>query len=294
MAVVTPASPAEYPAACRLLFAALPDREVRSARALTMLQSGELDPAGLLVLRGPDLLGAVLYQIHPGNVAIVWPPQGNSRPNVDELADAVVERLTAAEVKQAQCLLPLNDVPRATPLVRAGFRRVTDLSFLGRPVLPADAEIPPTTVLTFRPAEVDLSRFGDTLLATYENTLDCPELNGTRSAEEMLAGYRKGAGPAPTWLLAYRETDAIGVVLIAPGPQPGNIELTYLGLVASARGCGLGDELMRCVVRQAATAAAEWILLTADVRNAPALRLYGRHGFRPYDMQAVFLWTPPA
>ena len=205
------------------------------------------------------------------------------------LARAVADRLRAAGVKQAQALLPPIDRDRARPLEAVGFRHITQLTFLCRPVSAAafDAD---RSALRFAPA-VDPA-FADTLFATYDGTLDCPELNGTRTPDEVLAGYRSAAADPPDWWLASAGAEPAGVLLLAPGPQPGVVELSYLGLVPSVRGRGLSRELVRFALARAAASAAEWLTLSADVRNEPALRVYRAHGFREYDLQDVFLWQP--
>src|SRR5919197_1338967 len=113
---VCPASPADRPAACRALFAHLPDadRDRRADRALAMFASGEFDPSGLLVAKSAGhVAGAALFQLHPGSAAVTWPPGAEPGPDraaaEDALALAVVERFRAAGVKQAQTLLPPAD-----------------------------------------------------------------------------------------------------------------------------------------------------------------------------------------
>jgi ribosomal protein S18 acetylase RimI-like enzyme len=293
---VSAAAPTEYPAACRALFRHVADaeREARAARTLELFASGEFHPDGLLVARhaAGGIAGAVLVQRHPGAAAVVWPPGATHAHVEDALARAAVEYLRAANVKQAQTLLPPDERPRARPLEAAGFRHVTQLAFLCRPVA-ASAFDPAASPLTFAPTPDAAPPFGETLLATYDGTFDCPELNGTRTAAEVIAGYRSNAGgESPDWLLVRRGAEPVGVVLFAPGPQPGILELTYLGLVRSARGRGFGQELLRHALWHAARREAEWLALSVDARNEPALRLYRRHQFREYNRQDVFLWHP--
>jgi mycothiol synthase len=298
---VSPATPAERPDACRALFVHLPapDRDRRADRALELFASGEFDPSGLLAARtGGRVVGAVLIQLHPGAAAAVWPPgvePGHDRGGVaDVLARAAADRLREAGVKQAQALLPPAERDRARPLEAAGFRHITRLSFLCRPV-PAAGGPPPfdpdRSPLRFTPAAGAPPAFAATLMATYEGTLDCPELNGGRTAAEILAGYRAAAADPPDWSLAAAGGEPVGVVLLAPGPRPGVAELSYLGLAPAARGRGLGRELVRFALGRAAASAAEWLTLSVDVRNEPALRLYRALGFREYDLQDVFLWV---
>src|SRR5438067_10837361 len=95
-------SPADRPAACRALFAHLPeaDRDRRAARTLELFASGEFDPAGLLAAGSAGrVVGAALFQLHPGSAAVAWPPgaePGPGRPAVAAApAQAVVDRFRA-------------------------------------------------------------------------------------------------------------------------------------------------------------------------------------------------------
>jgi ribosomal protein S18 acetylase RimI-like enzyme len=291
--LISPAAVAEYPDACRALFADLPAsvRDPRSARALELLTSGELSASGLLVARdGAQMSGAALYELHPGNAAIAWPPGANDPAVAERLANAVVERLRAAGVKQAQVLLSAAERDRARPLEAAGFRHVTQLAFLARAVA---GQAPPDepTRLTLTPVAGPEPRFARALLATYEGTLDCPELNGARTGDEILAGY--GAKEErPDWFLASADGGPVGVVMFAPGPQPDMLDLSYVGLVPAARRKGYGRELVRFAVRHALLSAADWLVLSVDVRNGPARQLYRAHAFRECGLQDVFLWRP--
>ena len=81
--------------------------------------------------------------------------------------------------------------------------------------------------------------FRSTLLATDRETLDCPELNGDRSPEELFASFVQPVD-GTTWHLALLRGKPIGVVVLTKGESEDEIELSYLGLVPSARGRGLG------------------------------------------------------
>lgn len=298
---ISKARPEELPAACRLLFSALPepDRTSRSNRALKLFQSGEFDAAGLLVVRdGSDLVGAILYQPHPGNAALVWPPgvkpTADSPATGDALVRGVLSEFDRLGVKQAQCLLPEAEQLRADALLRNDFRRVTRLASLCRPTKAEDESLP-TSRLTFALAAAATPGFADVLMATYDGTLDCPELNGTRTADEVMAGNECGAGDGPPlWFLARERGEPVGLVMFLGRPRDGILELSYLGLVPGARRKGLGDELVRFLLRTSREMGAEWLILSADVRNTPALTTYRRWGFREHDRQEVNLWTSGA
>jgi ribosomal protein S18 acetylase RimI-like enzyme len=149
--------------------------------------------------------------------------------------------------------------------------------------------------LKFTPAPDPTPAFAAALVATYEGTLDCPELNGTRTGEEILAGYHSGIlhnQDAPDWFLVSFRNQVIGVLMFGPNHRTATAELSYVGLIPSMRGYGYGGEILRFALRHAAGTGAEWMTLSVDVRNLPAIRLYERHAFRSYDAQDVYLWKP--
>src|SRR5206468_2521593 len=106
--------------------------------------------------------------------------------------------------KVVQTLLAPEEEGLAGPLLRNGFRRVTDLWYMrherGTPLARLDTPVR----LTFRPFdEAEPELFQQTLLRTYEDTLDCPEVNGLRTVEEVLAGHRaQGTYDPGRWWLA--------------------------------------------------------------------------------------------
>lgn len=293
---VSPAAPADRVAAARMLFADAPDPDAAAAGFLAQLADGDADPAGLFAARhaaSGRLAGAIYAYLIGGRQGAVGPPavpDGPDRTAVeDSLVRAALDWFRAEQVQVAQAVLRAAERPRAAALERDGFRHVTRLVFLGRDLAPDDPA-PADSPLTFRPVPGPTAAFADALLATYDGTLDCPELNGTRPGDEILAGYL-AASPVrpPLWWLAEDGATPVGVLLLAPRDDGPAAELTYLGLIPSARGLGLGRHLLRFALRQAAARGCSRLLLSVDERNEPALRLYRGHGFRPFDRRDVFL-----
>lgn len=283
-AAVAPAARADWPAACALLARHLPPPRdlVRADHLLRLLVAGEIDPAGLRVTRrGRRVVGAMVTQLTPGNAASVWPPAGDGG---DALAVDSVGRLRAAMVTHAQCLLdPLESID-PSPLVRAGFRRVTALHFycrIGMPSPPADDRM---RMVPFAEAGADLAV--ETILATYDGSLDCPELDGVRSADDVRAGYAAAFDGSAGWL-ASLGGEPVGVGILLPDER--GVELAYLGLVPAARGRGLGGVLLNQAL---ALADGADVRLSVDARNTPARRLYERAGFEPTFQRDVYLWLP--
>jgi hypothetical protein len=126
-------------------------------------------------------------------------------------------------------------------LERNGFDRVTQLVYLRRDV---DIEAgwgntQPNSIkcrpMTGVPTEEQI----EALLATHEATLDCPELNGLRTPEEIVGSYFPVTQPNCSWWLTDGEEDKpVGVILFDRGPEPSVLELSYLGLIPSMRGQG--------------------------------------------------------
>lgn len=295
---VSPAAPADWPAACRLLTAARQDPPAAAARHLDLLASGDLDPAGLFVARGRagDLRGAMLAQRMPGALGLAWPPGADSRAAEDALTAAAGRWLRAGGVKVCQAFTPPGaDPAEMAPLERAGFRLVTEVVHLRRDLTPGGDGLLPGGPLTFDPvADADRAVFAATLLATHDGSLDCPELTGDRTAVELVAGFAGPLAGRSGWRVLVRHGgESVGVVLLDAGCEPGVVEMSYLGLVPTARGRGWGDVLVRHAIRFAAEDGAAALTLSVDARNDPARRLYARHGFHPTDRRAVYLAAWP-
>jgi ribosomal protein S18 acetylase RimI-like enzyme len=297
------AAAGEWPVVGRVLFATAADPGPVTARFLELIASRDIDPAGLFVARdhaGP--CGVILAQRFAGRQGAVWPPAVPAGSGQGAVEDALTAfalgwlRDGNAKVVQAVVRAGESGIPA---LERAGVGRVTELSFLSRDIVPADADRPdpvlrgvtiPGPPVTIEPySSATAAAVADVLIASYDGTLDCPELNDIRTAEEILAGYRDASGSGTReWYLAARGSKPVGVLLLS-APGPATWGLTYLGLIPAARGVGFGRALTRFAVRRAATGGATDLTLNVDVRNVPALRLYATEGFEEFDRREVYL-----
>jgi ribosomal protein S18 acetylase RimI-like enzyme len=294
-----PARTEERAAAFRLLFQRQPpgDADRLLANALFLVQSGQLDPDGLFVLRGPEgVRAALLCLINPGASAALWPPQ--ARPDAERRRDedALLTHARAwafargAKLIQAQ--LTLEEKDEAAALERHGLRHITHLWQLRRDLRAAPA--PPAggpARLGYDPFRSENSdAFQRTLLRTYEGTLDCPEVNGVRTAEEILEGHRsQGVYDPDRWWLLRREGAPVGVALLIEHPEFDEWDLSYLGLVPEARGLGLGREAMIRALAEAQAAGRRGVCLSVDGRNRPAWGLYRGLGFEPIERREIYL-----
>lgn len=295
--VIEPARPEEMAAAFRLLFHHLDeaDRETRVANALKMFRNKELSPAGALAARAEGhLQGALFCQSVAGASGLLWPPQtqpDNIREIEDQLIDHACRILADQGAKLVQSLLTQEDSFLADSLERNGFTNITQLWFMRH-----DLEIPSELLhdpdqLEYQPyASCDKIQFHQTLLRTYESTQDCPEVNGVREIEEVIAGHKsQGRHDPETWWLAWQRSRPIGVLLLGEMPDLKSWELLYLGVAPEARSQGFGRELARKALWEARALEAPQLTLSVDARNQPALNLYKDVGFEAYDHREVYL-----
>lgn len=295
--VIEPARREEMAAAFRLLFRHLDeaDCETRVANALQMLRNQELNPAGAIVARSAGKLqGALFCQSVAGASGLLWPPQ--TQPEGDrEIEDLLVNHacrtLANQGAKLVQSLLIREETFLADSLERNGFTHTTQLWYMRH-----NLEIPPdfsrhSDQLEYQSyASCDQNQFQETLLCTYESTLDCPEVNGVREIEEVIAGHKsQGRHDPETWWLALHRGRPIGVLLMGEMPDMKNWELLYLGVTSKARGQGFGRELARKALWEARALEAPQLTLSVDARNQPALSLYQNVGFEAYDHREVYL-----
>jgi ribosomal protein S18 acetylase RimI-like enzyme len=303
------ARPQELEEAFRLVFqhVAAQDQEKRLANALNMVEKGELDPAGVVVARdGPALIGAMVCMPVPGASGLIWPPQVLSEAMLpvrretieDQLVQLACTWLQQRHIRLAQALVPPADKALGIPLERNGFDHITDLWYLRHDLsrltsLANRGLTPPARQCrlryeTYRTA--DHALFHRTLLRTYEATLDCPEVNGVRTVEEIIAGHRaQGAFDPERWWLAFEGDQPVGVLLVTGVPEWQAWDVAYVGVVPERRRHGFGRELMGKALREAAAAEMEQLTLSVDARNQPAWDLYRGLGFEPFDERAVFL-----
>jgi len=293
----------------RLIFQHLPEEErgQRVANALGLIERHELDAQGVTVVRrGARLVGAMVSMVLPGAAGLVWPPQatpGAGRLAVeDALVGHAIDWLRRENARLAQSILTPVETGLAEPLTRNGFRHVTRLRYLrhdlsgpppdraGAASVAADPDI---RFYSF-PA-CDPSVFAATLVRTYEGTLDCPEVNGVRTPQEILTGHAaQGSHDPNRWWLVRRLGAPVAVLLLTGMPEWQGLDIAYLGVVPEARRLGLGRALTHRALLEARWAGVRWLTLAVDQRNLPACEMYQAAGFALDGQRDVYLaiWNP--
>lgn len=283
MTPATIARPDEWSAALKLFHGQLPSpaREHQVLKSLGLLTSREIPPEGLLVLRdGVKISGAQLAVPLAGAAGLMFPPRLRGEADLERenlLVRAGLDFLKDRGARVVHAILP--DLSGAAPLIRGGLEPITHLFYFQHdlqrlPSLPdRDWHLAP-----FDP--MDPSPFQETLMRTYEGSLDCPELNDTRTAEEILAGHRAQGNFRPDrWRLARAGGEAVGLILLMDLKEEPAWDLAYLGVVPEHRKHGWGKALTTWGMHAARQAGAQGLQVAVDERNEPALGLYRGLGF---------------
>lgn len=183
----------------------------------------------------------------------------------------------------AQVLLEPGDALTLSAFLAAGFLHVADLAYLSRPrpgpefAPPADW-IPGVRVRVWLPGDDPM--LAEALGRTYVGTLDCPDMCGMREPSEVIASHRAtGVFDPNLWWLVERDGRCEGVMLFNPCPAQSSVELVYLGLAPTLRGCGLARRLMQLGLSRIAQREEREVTCAVDLRNTPAMRLYNSFGF---------------
>src|SRR6185437_10744422 len=292
------AAPAERAAALELALGALPKAEREGLVRQALARTGEQAASeGLFeARRGGRLAGALCSELQPGRTAGLWPPQitAAGEPAAEACAAALIgaalDWLLAREVRIVQSLLPTDAGRDADRLRAAGFSHPADLLYLV-----SDARSFPTAQgnsgLSFQgAAERGDAELAKMVEATYEQTLDCPSLNGVQDCGDVLAGYRATSSFDPSrWFVARHSGLDVGCLLLADIADANQWLLVYMGLLPAARGRGLGIELVRHAQWLCGQAGRVRMVLAVDAENAPAVEIYAAAGFVAWDRRSVWL-----
>ena len=293
---VSQASPSEYGAALRLIFAHLAQDQQHTQIKITAneARAGRVSLEGIFVAkRSEKIVGATWCQVLPGHTAAVWPPRlevDEAQGTLGQLYDAATRYLTTRQVRLAQCLVDTDCSPDAQALREAGFEYAADLLYM---VSTRDAfpESRPSRQLEYEPyVPANQQRLASLVQRTYRDTLDCPALDGVRSLQDVLDGYEATGEHDPgRWLYIRTKTADVGCLLLADHPREKQWELIYMGLVPEARGHGWGLEATRYAQWLTGQAQRDRLVLAVDAANRHAVRSYAAAGFTVWDRRSVFM-----
>ena len=294
--------------ALELLFSEWP-ADARAQRIVEIhqeIEDEEFDPQDLLLAEIDDqLVGVQLTILRDDDVGMVWPPVVD-RPLLkrmsgpvgevieDELLAEAARQLDAEDAWIGQALLEPNQSREHAAMQRNGFLRMTELRFFERSLtrsssLAKRAKASPWSYETFHRTKNRLA-FVNVLEATFRGSLDCPELNGVRDGQQSLKNHEAAGSSQPDrWRMYRRAGVDVGILLMTERPDQQAWEVLYLGVLESARGCGIGRAMLLDALDAARDANVERLLIVADTRNIPAVSLYESLDFQPVATRVAFV-----
>lgn len=275
-----------------------PDADPAVSRRFIAATSRQgIDLRHLWAETGPDgrPIRAVLVVPNPGRTAVFFagPAAGPADAvGLAGLIDHVAGRMDPEDIHLAQALVDPGDTSLSAAFLGGGFTRLADLGYLERPIPTRALPVTPWPdgVRTTPWDDSRRSEVIDVLLASYEDTMDCPGLRGLRDPEDVFEGHRlAGAFEPSLWRILECDGRAAGVIMVNPSPGSGTVELIYLGLAAEARGRGLGRRLLIDALNALRGRSEPTISLAVDLANTPALGLYRSLGFRSRCRRVAFI-----
>lgn len=256
-------------------------------------KSGEVFSGLLVASAAQELEGVAWAQLTAGKTAVLWPPAATS-PSGPALMEAVAVFLDDNEVALAQLLSNPSAPPNLNLLAAGGFRELAKLAYL---TLDKDffPQVKPPGVVEFEPhASESPDRLGNLLLQTYQDTLDCPQLNGIREPAEIIEGYAaQGTFSSDRWFFAQIEGEDVGALILTQHADGESWELIYMGVTPTGRGQGLGWQILQYALWQAYCGDAQRLVLAVDESNKHALAHYRKAGFTIFDRRTVFARLAP-
>jgi ribosomal protein S18 acetylase RimI-like enzyme len=287
---IHPVARADWPRALPLLFAIFPaeERPERIAATLAAVDAGRLSLDGLIwAWCDGQPVAAALWMPQPDGIALVWPPsmpadQAEAETIADALLIDITARLDAADVSLSQVLIDALDDREQEQLQRHGYRRQTELFFLGRsltdPLPERNAE--PNWSTTALSDGNDRPRFAALVEATYRGTADCPWMNGLRTGAQALDCHQQTGQYDPSlWRIFTIDGRDAAICLLAEHPEQDAVELVYFGVLPEFRGRGLGRAVVTAALHEGQARGRAVLFLAVDGKNRYANAIYSELGF---------------
>jgi mycothiol synthase len=232
----------------------------------------------------------------PGRTAMALVPNPGEHGIVAEEQRALtahgIARLRERDLHYAQALLEPEAEAKAATLARCGFRELAPLAYLERDVLYPWVEPPARAGLTWRAYDATAhSAFAMTILATYRDSQDCPELTGLRPIDDVLAAHQASGRHDPQlWELALVDGTAAACLLLSRHTQDTLVEVVYMGVVPEFRRQGIGRLLLARALEQCRRVGARQLTVVVDERNAAAQVLYADYALQRVARRSAWIY----
>lgn len=202
-------------------------------------------------------------------------------------------RLQASGVTQIQALVDVENVATKMVLLHSSFRQVTTIRHLLFDLIsmqPSRTHL--ETGFRLRNAcEFARSDVDALVERTFEGTLDCPELDGLRSSEQIVAGFleSKAWDEQLPWRVLCEGSTPVGCSFVNPHPKH-IFELVYVGLAPEVRGRRLGRTLVQSAIEDCRRLGGHYLTTAVDTQNWPACEIYRSLFFS--ELRELGVWLP--
>jgi GNAT superfamily N-acetyltransferase len=246
-------------------------------------------------IAGDRVYWSALPVVSPGRTVLFFGTSatlvGSDQTCMDLGIETLCRHFSTVDVQMAQVLLDPADVVSLEVYQRHGFQRMAELLYLQKSIRKTAMPGPlPGEFHLVSYNEKTHAGFAAAINASYENSLDCPALNGTRSIEDVLLGHKAAGLFDPNdWFLLLHGNQPMAVLLLAVTHQSDGMELVYLGLSPDVRGYGLGNYLMQVAEARTFERKLDKLSLAVDSSNEPALKLYYRHGMKQVTSKVALM-----
>lgn len=193
-----------------------------------------------------------------------------------------------AGLSLVQAMVNDQDHRDAALLAAAGFDRLARLLYMRRELTGAETMQAREDLTWRRWGQFSEAELGEVIARTYEQSLDCPAMEGVRRIDDVIAGHKSCGTFCPqTWWLAQRGGEPAGCVL-ANEMSAGRGEIIYLGVAPNHRGHGLGKAMIERALAGAVQCGQQSMDVVVDEANTYAKRLYEAAGFRRRDVRIAY------
>jgi GNAT superfamily N-acetyltransferase len=270
---------------------------VRINMIMQLFREGRVDLNGVFQAKeNGKLAGAMYAQKRPDGSVMLWVPAMEKGISLEPFLEPLEKFCCSQKAFAAVALADRTQIFDEQVFCRAGqFRHLSDLIYLVAEISPEEPP-PELSRLQFVPfsifspdcSEKIADRLTRLVSETYKKSLDFPDLMQIAPVEDVLRGYKTGSLYRPElWFFVQNKETDIGVLFLTDAP-PDQFELTYMGLIASARRQGFSREIVQ-FAKQTTRAWKRSLLLTSvDEKNIPASQCYLSLGFRAWDRKKVY------
>lgn len=248
-----------------------------------------------VALHNHQPVACVLVVPSPGRTGMIFLSPVLNRKQIvaaGELAQIACSHQNPQRLRLIQTLLDPGQKLESRAMTAAGFKELATLLYMQRgPAPPTPLEFNENMGL-YHWTDANRPRFAGAILASYQQTRDCPGLLGLRHIDDIIAGHRStGLFDPALWFALWRGDEPVAVMLLNEVPHRQALELVYLGVSPAFRGQGLARKLLRHAVGLTSQRNKNLLMLAVDRANEPALALYREHRFVETGCKFAMIFT---